>query len=295
VRSGKIHASCQIVAVNSLTKQSLKNFHQAAKPTRNRSSVNCRCTRQRRSLAATDPARAPLTCFWISSDSSCSESATQATTLRYYYPLMSQSFIFEKRKAHRASEEKERRLLARIAGLPSVIVALSGGADSAYLAWAAREALGARSLSVTALSSSYSAPRSICRGRVPSASWACATNLPKRHEMENPSYRERRRPLLFLQRRTLFRARRTSAGRTVFCSRRLWCQRRRHTRFSPGHRAATEHQVLAPLLEAGLSKSEFVPYRRRAGLPTWDRPASACLASRLPYGTQVTAERLWPY
>ena len=55
------------------------------------------------------------------------------------------------------SEEKEHRLLARIAGLPSVIVALSGGADSAYLAWAAREALGARSLSVTALSPSYSA------------------------------------------------------------------------------------------------------------------------------------------
>ena len=62
--------------------------------------------------------------------------------------------------------------------------------------------------------------------------------------------------------------------------------------FRPGHRAAAEHQVLAPLLDAGLRKSEIRHLSRRAGLPTWDRPASACLASRLPYGTEVTPERL---
>src|SRR5207249_6258798 len=62
--------------------------------------------------------------------------------------------------------------------------------------------------------------------------------------------------------------------------------------FRPGHRAATEHQVLAPLLDAGLSKAEIRLLSHRAGLSTWDRPASACLASRLPYGTEVTPERL---
>lgn len=62
--------------------------------------------------------------------------------------------------------------------------------------------------------------------------------------------------------------------------------------FRPGHRAATEHRVLAPLLDAGLHKSEIRLLSQRAGLPTWDRPASACLASRLPYGTEVTRERL---
>jgi pyridinium-3,5-biscarboxylic acid mononucleotide sulfurtransferase len=62
--------------------------------------------------------------------------------------------------------------------------------------------------------------------------------------------------------------------------------------FRPGHRAATEHQVLAPLLDAGLHKAEIRSLSHGAGLPTWDRPASACLASRLPYGTQVTPERL---
>src|SRR5262249_38959014 len=62
--------------------------------------------------------------------------------------------------------------------------------------------------------------------------------------------------------------------------------------FRPGHRAAHEHQVTAPLLDAGLRKSEIRELSRRAGLPTWDRPASACLSSRIPYGTEVTAEKL---
>jgi uncharacterized protein len=62
--------------------------------------------------------------------------------------------------------------------------------------------------------------------------------------------------------------------------------------FRPGHRAAAEHQVLAPLLDAGMCKAEIRALSQRAGLPTWDRPASACLSSRLPYGTEVTPERL---
>ena len=62
--------------------------------------------------------------------------------------------------------------------------------------------------------------------------------------------------------------------------------------FRPGHRAASEHHVLAPLLDAGMSKAEIRTLSERAGLPTWDRPASACLSSRLPYGTEVTPERL---
>jgi len=62
--------------------------------------------------------------------------------------------------------------------------------------------------------------------------------------------------------------------------------------FRPGHRAADEHKVLAPFLEVGLSKSEIRSLSRAAGLPTADLPASACLSSRLPYGTEVTIERL---
>ena len=62
--------------------------------------------------------------------------------------------------------------------------------------------------------------------------------------------------------------------------------------FRPGHRAAHKHSVRAPLLEAELAKSEIRELSRVAGLPTWDRPAAACLSSRIPYGTQVTAENL---
>jgi uncharacterized protein len=62
--------------------------------------------------------------------------------------------------------------------------------------------------------------------------------------------------------------------------------------FRPGHRAAHEHRILAPLLDAALSKAEIRMLSRRAGLPTWDRPASACLSSRIPYGVPVTPELL---
>src|SRR5260370_8229123 len=62
--------------------------------------------------------------------------------------------------------------------------------------------------------------------------------------------------------------------------------------FRPGHRAATEHQVLAPLLDASLNKAEIRQLSQRAGLPTWDPPASACLSSPLPYLTALTPERL---
>jgi uncharacterized protein len=62
--------------------------------------------------------------------------------------------------------------------------------------------------------------------------------------------------------------------------------------FRPGQRAAAEHRVIAPLLDAKMSKADIRALSKRAGLPTWDRPASACLSSRLPYGTEVTPERL---
>ena len=205
---------------------------------------------------------------------------------------MSQLIHIRKTKSSTVpSEEKERRLLARIAGLPSVIVALSGGADSAYLAWAAREALGARSLSVTALSPSYSAhDRSVVEEFV--GKLGLRHQFIETHEMENPSYRANAADRCYFCKDELFSALDELAQADGFAAVAYGVNADDTLDFRPGHRAATEHQVLAPLLEAGLSKSEIRSLSRRAGLPTWDRPASACLASRLPYGTQVTAERL---
>lgn len=188
-------------------------------------------------------------------------------------------------------EEKENLLISRLAEIPSTIVALSGGADSAYLAWAANRALGSRALSVTALSPSFAAhDREIVVQFV--------KQLAVRHEfietleMENPAYRANQPDRCYFCKDELFSALDALAHSRGFAAVAYGVNADDTLDFRPGHRAATEHKVLAPLLEASLSKSEIRALSQRAGLPTWDRPASACLASRVPYGTEVTPERL---
>ncbi len=189
------------------------------------------------------------------------------------------------------AEEKENLLLARLAEIPSLIVALSGGADSAYLAWAAHAALGARALSVTALSPSYSAhDRAIVEEFVNKL--GVRHEFIETHEMENPAYRANAADRCYFCKDELFSALDVLAHARGFAAVAYGVNADDTLDFRPGHRAATEHQVLAPLLDAGLTKAEIRLLSQRVGLPTWDRPASACLASRLPYGTEVTTERL---
>jgi pyridinium-3,5-biscarboxylic acid mononucleotide sulfurtransferase len=193
--------------------------------------------------------------------------------------------------AEESSDEKQRRLLARLAELPSVIVALSGGADSAYLAWAAQQALGRRALSVTAISPSFSAhDRDIVEEFVRSAK--IHHEFVDTHEMENPAYRANAADRCFFCKDELFSVLDALAQQRGFAATAYGVNADDTLDFRPGHRAATEHRVLAPLLDASLRKTEIRLLSRRAGLLTWDRPASACLASRVPYGTQVTPERL---
>lgn len=189
------------------------------------------------------------------------------------------------------AEEKESLMLARLGEIPSLIVALSGGADSAYLAWAAHHALGTRALSVTALSPSYSA-----HDRIVAEDFVNKQGLRhefiETHEMENPAYRANAPDRCYFCKDELFSALDDLAQTRSFAAVAYGVNADDTLDFRPGHRAATEHQVLAPLLDAGLNKAEIRLLSQRAGLPTWDRPASACLASRLPYGTEVTPERL---
>jgi len=187
--------------------------------------------------------------------------------------------------------EKENLLFARLSEIPSLIVALSGGADSAYLAWAAQEALGAGALSVTALSPSYSAhDRSIVEDFVMQR--RLRHEFIETREMENPSYRANAADRCYFCKDELFSALDALAQARGFAAVAYGVNADDTLDFRPGHHAATEHQVLAPLLDAALSKAEIRLLSHRAGLPTWDRPASACLSSRLPYGTEVTPERL---
>jgi uncharacterized protein len=188
-------------------------------------------------------------------------------------------------------EQKETLLLARLADNASLIVALSGGADSAYLAWAAQRALGPRALSVTALSPSFSAhDRAAVEEFI--GAFRIHHQFIETREMENPAYRANAADRCFFCKDELFSVLDALARQRGFAATAYGVNADDTLDFRPGHRAAQEHRVLAPLLDAGLRKSEIRQLSQRAGLPTWDRPASACLASRVPYGTEVTPERL---
>jgi len=188
-------------------------------------------------------------------------------------------------------KEKEDLLISRLTKIRSLIVALSGGADSAYLAWAAHRALGHRALSVTALSPSFSShDKKVVEEFVTKV--AVRHEFIETHEMENPAYRANQSDRCYFCKDELFSVLDRLASSRGFAAVAYGVNADDTLDFRPGHRAATEHTVLAPLLDTGLAKSEIRMLSRRAGLPTWDRPASACLASRVPYGTEVTPERL---
>jgi pyridinium-3,5-biscarboxylic acid mononucleotide sulfurtransferase len=191
----------------------------------------------------------------------------------------------------RTAEQKERDLFERLSDCSTVIVALSGGADSAYLAWAAQRALGRRALSVTALSPSFSAhDRTMVEDFVRET--GVRHQFVETHEMDNPAYRANATDRCYFCKDELFGVLDKLAAERKIAALCYGVNADDTLDFRPGHRAATEHQVLAPLLDVGMAKAEIRALSKRAGLPTWDRPASACLSSRLPYGTEVTPERL---
>jgi pyridinium-3,5-biscarboxylic acid mononucleotide sulfurtransferase len=187
--------------------------------------------------------------------------------------------------------EKEQFLVQRLASLPSVIVALSGGADSAYLAWAAHRALGKRAVSITAVSPSFAE-----HDRKIVDQFVSATGIHheyvETHEMENPAYRANASDRCYFCKDELFNVLDALAKERNFGAVAYGVNADDTLDFRPGHRAATEHHVIAPLLEAAMHKTDIRERSQNARLATWDRPASACLASRLPYGTEVTPERL---
>jgi len=189
------------------------------------------------------------------------------------------------------ADQKERQLFARLASLPSVIVALSGGIDSAYLSWAAHQALGERAVSITALSASYSA---FDREQVELFLRTARVRheFVETHELENPAYRVNDSNRCYYCKDELFKELASLASERGIPAVAYGVNADDTLDFRPGQRAAAEHSVLTPLLDAELHKPEIRFLARRAGLPMWDRPASACLSSRLPYGTEVTPERL---
>lgn len=187
--------------------------------------------------------------------------------------------------------QKEGRLLEGLSGLASLLVALSGGADSAYLAWAAGRALGTRALAVTALSPSFPAyDREQVELLVRTA--GLRHEFVTTQEVENPLYAANRPDRCYYCKDELFTVLGRLAAERGIAAVAYGVNADDTGDFRPGHRAAGEHAALSPLLDAGLHKAEIRWLSQRAGLPTWDRPASACLASRIPYGSEVTPEKL---
>lgn len=186
---------------------------------------------------------------------------------------------------------KQENLFAALRKLDSLLVAFSGGADSAYLAWAAQQTLQERALAITALSASFSR-----HDREQAEKFIASTGL--RHEFietnefANPLYVANNADRCYHCKDELFDQMDALASARQFRAVAYAINADDTRDFRPGHRAAHEHHVLAPLLDAALHKSEIRFLSQRAGLITWDRPASACLSSRVPYGTAVTLELL---
>jgi pyridinium-3,5-biscarboxylic acid mononucleotide sulfurtransferase len=189
------------------------------------------------------------------------------------------------------AQRKEQALMEGLAEGGRLLIAFSGGVDSSYLAWAARQALGDRCLAVTAVSPSYPASHRAMAEQI-----VRDFDIPHRfvstHEMESVEYRRNAPDRCYHCKSELFSRMDALLEELDYDALAYGVNTDDQGDFRPGHRAAEEHRVRSPLLEAGLSKQEIRALSKQAGLPCWDLPASACLASRLPYGTEVTAERL---
>jgi len=188
-------------------------------------------------------------------------------------------------------EEKERRLEAVLVGYASAVVAFSGGVDSSYLAWKAFGILGDRMIAATAESASTPSHQRRLAARVISG-FGIPHRVFQSGEIELEKYRANDADRCFYCKDEICSRLRAIADEAGFAVVLDGFNADDLDDYRPGRKAALKHGVRSPLIEAGLTKNDIRELSRRAGLPTADEPASACLATRLPYGVKITAEKL---
>ncbi|MBI2684960.1 MAG: ATP-dependent sacrificial sulfur transferase LarE [Acidobacteria bacterium] len=186
---------------------------------------------------------------------------------------------------------KQEKLLALLKDMGEVIIAYSGGTDSAYLAWAAVKALGGKAVAITADSASI--PESHKRdAEAFAAQFGIRHEYIETFEFENPDYVKNDKNRCFHCKDELFTRLDQVCAERGIANVVYGVNVDDLGDWRPGQGAAKVHSVKAPLVDAALTKAEIRELSRLAGLPTWDRPAAACLSSRIPYGTEVTKERI---
>jgi len=190
-----------------------------------------------------------------------------------------------------ATAGKLQALEVRLASLGKLMVAYSGGVDSAFLAATAHRVLGNRMLAVLADSASLAR-----RDMEEACAFARELGMPLQvvntGELDKPEYARNDANRCFHCKDELFAAMKTLGNKLSFSSIAYGMNADDTRDYRPGQRAASEHQVLAPLAEAGLTKLEVRTLAKAAGYTLWDRPAAPCLSSRVEYGREVTREVL---
>jgi len=188
-------------------------------------------------------------------------------------------------------QEKLAELRRIIGEMESAIVAFSAGVDSTFVAAVAADVLGDRALAVTGVSPSIPAAE-VEEAKALAALTGIAHRLLPTSEMDRPGYVENSPQRCYHCKTELYSLLEEMAAREGYAFVLDGCNMDDLGDHRPGRVAAAEHAVRSPLIDAGLTKAEIRELSKERGLPTWDKPAMACLSSRIPYGTPVTVEAL---